>query len=353
MSRPAFPGALNGDDPDLTDRQRQVFVAVVHAYGLTARPVASEALARERRIRLSAASIRGVLGELEAMGLLERSHVSSGRVPSPSGYRTFVRSELTPTPLPAELVREVEERLRRSTEDVEELLTEASRVLSSLTEQLGLALTSTLDQESLAELELARIDDQRALLVLGVGGAAVRTLVLELENPMDAAALDAIAAVLRERLLGCTLGVVRDRLADDPVLVRDSAVRLVARAAAASWGAPGRMLQSSGADRMATQPEFARGERLAPVLRVVETGPPLDRLLLDGVEGQSSVRVGLDEDRALMGLSLVSYPLPGTVRGGVGVLGPLRMDYARAFAVVDLVGTRVAELLGLGRPRTY
>jgi heat-inducible transcriptional repressor len=319
----------------------------------TARPIGSDVLARDRYIRLSPASIRGVLGELEAMGLLERSHASAGRVPSPSGYRTFVRSELLPAPLPLELVHEVEERLRRSTEDVEELLAEASRVLSSLTEQLGLALTSTLDRESLMELELARLDGQRALLVLGIGGAAVRTLVLELDSPLDSAELDAVAAVLRERLLGCSLGVVRDRLADDPVLVRDSAVRLVARAAAASWGTSGRSLQSSGADRIASQPEFARAERLAPVLRVVESGPPLDRMLLDGVEGQSGVRIALDEDRALEGLSLVSYPLPGTVRGGVGVLGPLRMDYARALAAVDLVGTRVAELLGLGRPRVY
>src|SRR5262245_5161507 len=112
MLRPAFPGALNRDDPELTERQRQVFVAVVHTYGRTARPVGSDQLARAARLRLSAASIRGVLGELESLGLLERSHASAGRVPSPPGYRMFVRTELQTVPLPPELVREVEERLR-------------------------------------------------------------------------------------------------------------------------------------------------------------------------------------------------------------------------------------------------
>jgi transcriptional regulator of heat shock response len=64
-----------------------------------------------------------------------------------------------------------------------------------------------------------------------------------------------------------------------------------------------------------------------------------------GAEGQVSVRVGLDEDRVLSGCSLVSYPLPGSVRAAVAVLGPLRMDYPRALAAVDMVGSRVAELL--------
>ncbi|HYM82248.1 MAG TPA: heat-inducible transcriptional repressor HrcA [Candidatus Limnocylindria bacterium] len=349
MSQPAFLGGLSQEDPDLSERLRQVFLALVHAYGSTARPVGSETLARRFGIRLSPASIRSALAELEKLGLLERAHTSSGRIPSAFGYQMFVRAQLDPTPLPAELMREVEERLRRSTEDVEQLLGEASRVLSSLTQQLGLAMTASVEAERLSDLELARLDERRALLVLSLGGAAVRTLVLELESPLEQAELDSVAVVLRERLVGHSLAAVRDRLADDPVLVRDSAVRLVARTAAAAWGAPGRgSLQSSGADRIAAQPEFASGSALGPVLRVVESGPPLDRLLLEGVTGLSAVRVGLDEDLALQGCSLVSYPLPGAVRGAVGVLGPLRMDYARALAAVDLVGTRVSELLARG-----
>ena len=96
---------------------------------------------------------------------------------------------------------------------------------------------------------------------------------------------------------------------------------------------------------MARQPEFTGHGRLGSVLQVVETGQPINRLMATGVEGQVAVRVDVDESRALSGLSLVSYPLPGTVRGAVGVLGPRRMDYARALAVVDAVGSRVADIL--------
>ena len=346
MSQPAFIGHLNPEDPELNDRQRRVFAALVTLYGQTARPVGSEMMARESGIPLSSASIRSALAELESLGLLERSHLAAGRMPSDRGYEFFVRALLTPAALSPELVLEVDRRLLASTRDVEHLLGEASRLLSSFTRQLGLAHSSSLDHERLSALDLEPLGERRALMVLGLGAGAVRTLVLELESPLDPEALAEVCAVLRERLLGRWLAEVRDRLGADPELVRSTAVRLVAMAAAESWSQPSNSLQfSAGVRHIAEQPEFAGSKQLAPILRVVEIGEPINRLMVESLEGRVAVRVGLDEDRALAGCSLVTYPLPGALRAAVGVLGPRRMDYAHALAVVDAVGSRVAELL--------
>src|SRR5207247_1041093 len=154
MSEPAFPGRLRREDPDLNPRQRELFAAVVELHGASAQPVGSEALAHRAGIPLSSASIRTALAELESAGLLERSHPSAGRVPSPRGYEFFVRTLLTPAVLAPELVAQVEETLSHSARDVERLLHEASRVLSSLTHQLGLALAASLEQETLTGLDL-------------------------------------------------------------------------------------------------------------------------------------------------------------------------------------------------------
>jgi heat-inducible transcriptional repressor len=218
--------------------------------------------------------------------------------------------------------------------------------LSSLTRQLGLAVAASLDGERLIRLDFEPLGERRALMVLGLGGGGVHTLVLELESPLERSELAAVAAVLCERLVGRPLMEVRDRLGADQELVRHTAVRLVARAAAESLS---RLIStpilSAGAMHMAEQPEFASAQQLGPILRLVESGVPLERLMVAGVEGHASVRVGLDEDRALCGCSLVSYALPGSVRAAVGILGPLRMDYSRALAAVDMVGSRVADLL--------
>ena len=346
MSHSAFPGAPREEDPDLTRRQRLVFGALIGLHGQTAQPVSSEAIGRFDGIPWSGASIRHTLAELEELGLLARGHASAGRIPSAEGYAFFVRRELTPMSLPPEVVREVDERLRRVRHDVEQLLAEASRLLSRLTHQLGLAVETALGQARLQSLELAPLGPHRTLMVLGIGDGAVHTLVLELESPLESDDLRQVAAVLNERLRGLTLAEVRACLMNDEDLASRTAVRVVARAAMASWEAPAPgAFFSAGTGSFATQPEFADGARLAPLLRVLEDGPPLDRLMVETAEGQAAVRVALDEAQGLAGLSLVSFPLPGRVRRAVGVLGPLRMDYARCVAAVDVVGARVAEYL--------
>ena len=346
MSNPAFPGGLHREDPDLSPRQREVFVAVVELHGASAHPVGSETLADLGRIPLCSASIRNELAGLEFAGLLERTHASAGRVPSIRGYEYYVRTLLVPAVLSVDLVAQVNETLTHSARDVERLLHEASRLLSSLTHQLGLALAASLEKETLTGLDLVASDERSVLMVLNLGPSAVRTLALELESPLSREELAEVAGVLRERLLGRVLTEVRDRLGSDPELVRRSATRMVARAAAESWSQPvSTPLFSAGTMHIAEQPEFASGTRLGSLLRVVESGTPLDRLMVNCVEGQVAVRVGLDEDLALVGMSLVSYLLPGPARAAVGVLGPLRMDYALALPVVDAVGARVTELL--------
>lgn len=345
MSRPSFPGGSTERDPDLTARQREVFTALVTVHGQTAEPVGAETIGRQSRLHRSAASIRGTLAELESLGLLSRAHASAGRVPSAMGYAFYVRRELMPAALPDDLRREVDERLRRASRDVKELLAEASRVLSRLTHQLGLAVTTPLDEERLAGIELTPLGVTRSLMTLVLGGGTVHSLVLELEHPLDREELEEVSVVLRERLVGLRLLEVRERLTADDELVGRTAVRVVARAAAASWDRPtSATVFSAGAGEFAAQPEFADHARLGSLLRVVETGPPLDRLMIGTAEGQPAVHVALDEDQALAGCSLVSFPLSGRFPSAVGVLGPMRMNYARCVSVVELVGSRVAEL---------
>ena len=342
----ALPGRLSREDPDLNDRLREVFVALVRLHDASARPVGSESLARQAGVRLSPASIRSALAELEALGLLERAHASSARVPSAHGYELFVRVLMRPATLPEALVEQIRGSLHRSTRDVEALLQEASRLLSSLTSQMGLAVARSLDDVRLRRLDLEPLGDQRALLVLGLEDGAAQTLVLELESPLDPGDLREVALVLRDRLLGHSLAEVRERMALDRELIRSTAVRLVVRAANARWveglATP---LISSGSSRIAQQPEFATSDQLGPVLRAVEEGTPLDRLMVTSIEGQAAVQVGVGATPGLAGCSLVSFALPGQIRGAVGVLGPLRMNYAFALAAVDTVGARVAELL--------
>jgi len=348
MSRPAIPGRLTASDPDLTERQRRVFARLVALHSVDARPVSSDRIGRAPDVRQSGATLRGTLADLEGMGLLERAHAAAGRVPTAAGWEYFIRALIEPAPLPAEIEDAIGERLAESRHDVERLLQEASRLLASFSHQLGLALAASLEGEMLVSLELEPLSERRALLALGVGDLASRTLVLELDSPLAPAALAEVGDVLRERLVGGTLGEGRRRLAEDLEIARHSAARIVARAASASWGQPvATPLLTAGVSHIADQPEFAARAELVPVLRALESGREFERLMVTGLQGHAGVQVGVGVGNPghFGSLSLVSYPLPGLVPGAVAVLGPMRMDYAITIALVDLVGTQVTDLL--------
>jgi heat-inducible transcriptional repressor len=346
MSDPAVPGRIRREDPELTDRQRAVFAALVRLHERCARPVGSESLSAHGRVGLSPASLRTALGELEEMGLLLRVHASGGRQPTATGWELYVRTLVVPTVLEPEVLDTLATALQRSAHDVEHLLHEASRLLSSVTRQLGLAQATSLEGGTLAGLDLTPLGERRVLMILDLGPGRARTLVLELGSALEHDELAEVGAVLRERLAGRSLSEVRERLERDPELIRHSAVRMVARAVRESWAQPvSTPLFTAGTMHIAEQPEFQSAPRLGSVLRAVESGSPLERLLFDGLEGQTVVRVGLDEDRALSGCSLVTFRLSGPRPAALGVLGPLRMDYARTFAAVDAVGLQVKELM--------
>ena len=345
MIDPSIPGRLTAADPDLSERQRRVFARLVALHRRDARPVSAERLARTGGLR-QGASLRGTLGELEGLGLLERSHASAGRVPTAAGWAFFVRALVEPVALPSAVEDAVAERLSESRHDVERLLQEASRLLATFSSQLGLALAASLEDERLESLALERIGERRVLMLLGFEGQRARHVALELDTPLDRDALAEVTDVLRGELVGGTLAEARVRLATDPVLARHAAVRIVARAATARWArGVDTPLLTAGLAHIAGQPEFAAGGRLAPVLRELESGSAFERLMVCGVQGHAGVRVGVSPAEATASLSLVSFPLPGAVHGAVGVLGPMRMDYAATLALVDLVGSRVSEML--------
>lgn len=346
MSTTVMPGRLAASDPDLTERQRRVFARLVALHRLDARPVSSERLARTAGVRQTGVGLRGTLGDLEHMGLLERPHAAAGRVPTAAGWAYFVRALVEPTTLPPEVEDAIHERLSQSRHDVEALLLEASRLLATFAQQLGLALAASLEDERLESLALERLGERRVLMVLGLEGFRARHVALELDTPLDRDALAEVADVLRAELVGGTLAEARLRLAQDPALARHSAVRIVARAATSRWtrGVDTPLL-TAGLAHMAGQPEFAASGRLAPVLQALESGSAFERLMVSGVQGHVGVQMGVTPMHATAALSLVSFPLHSAVHGAVGVLGPMRMDYATTLALVDLVGSRVSELL--------
>ena len=342
-------------DPELSPRQQSVLRALVAAYVGAAAPVGSGTISELLSVRLSSASVRNTLAELSDLGLIRKPHASSGRVPTDEGMRLFVDRLLAPGALDSNERR----LLDRSFEDVEidRAVRLASQILSDHSHQLGFVVAPRLERLSLQQVSFVRLSAERVLAVLvDVSGHAHQRVV---ENPdpdrgVDQAELDRMAATLNERIAGCTLREVRDRLAGEVRSLRSHAGRLLERAlrlglraaeAALEVPTPSDLVIATHL-ALLDQPEFSDPERVRELFAALEQGERLVDLLEELLLGQGvSVTLGEKlESHGLPGCALVAAPY-GEAAGLLGVIGPTRMDYGRIIPLVGYCSRLVTDKL--------
>ena len=348
------------DADRLSPRERTVLRLVVEHYVRTASPVGSKTLAGTEALPLSPASVRSTLAALERAGFLGHPHTSAGRIPTPAGYRLFVDELMTPTGLDAAERRLIRDGLDQLSGDPETLGRETSRLLGRLSHLLGVVLSPKLARGTLERIDLVPLSSTRVMLVLAVKGGLVRTIIAETDAALPDRGLDRVVSRLNERLAGLPLEEVRrtaaERVADLDAEDSTGAVRLVLREAPQLFAEEGRRAVLGGATRLAAQPEFQAPEEMRALLDLIEHDQVVVHLLESANarepagDERAVVLIGQelsegDESSDLASYSVVTAPYEreGT-RGAVGVIGPVRMDYARASALVEHVAVLLSRV---------
>ena len=338
--------AQNDDRPVLSDRERNILRLVVEEFVDSAGPVGSRSLAKQSSLDLSAASIRNTMADLEDMGYLDHPYTSAGRVPTRLGYRTFV-DELMDTPELTPVEQQVlKMRLAQLVSDTDELLRESTRLLSKLSNLLGIALTPRLSTGVLDRLDVVPLSGGRVMFVLSIRGGIVKTVVLEFESDVTQSGIDRVVSILNERIAGLTLQEIRETYEGRLKDLRDQTglIELVVEEASLLFSEPeeGR-LQFEGTENILTQPEFQEPDDVRRLIEIIEDEDRVVQVLENLFEsdpeavGQATIRIGGESDGEEMeAYSIVTSPYQlGDTIGTLGVIGPTRMDYARAVALVE------------------
>lgn len=340
--------------PELTERQAMVLRAIVASYVGEAAPVGSRALSHVLSVPLSAQSIRITMSELAELGLVEKPHRSSGRVPTDAGLRFYV-DHVVP--------RGVDEFERRELAgcvdefDPEALLRSASQQLSERTRQLGFGTAPRARALVLRHVTLVRLSTTKVLAVLIADTGAALRRVLDDEESGRQDELDRVAAALNERIAGRTLAELRELLAREVAALRSHAQGLFERALRLGWRALVAAEEGDGsgdlviATRLAMldQPEFQDPERVRQLFGALEAKESLLRILRK-LDEATNVTVVFGEELGapeLRHLALVAAPYRGSAAplGVVGVIGPRRMNYPRVVPLVGYVSSLVSERL--------
>jgi heat-inducible transcriptional repressor len=335
----------------LDDRKLAVLRAIVEDYVATQEPVGSKALVERHHLGVSPATVRNDMAVLEEEGYIRQPHTSAGRVPTDRGYRLFVDKLSRIKPLsPAE--RRAIERFLLGAVDLDDVVHRTVRLLAQLTRQVAVVQYPSLSRSAVRHLELVPISTTRLLLVMITDTGRVEQRLVELPGPIDGEEVTQLRQAINERIGG-------SRLADAPPLVHTLLDEVTGRLRPAMTSLATVLLETlveRGEERIALAgtANLARGGMLdfhgslRPILEALEEEVILLKLFSEVDAATLRVRIG-DENEIedLRGTSVVStgYGPGSTVVGGLGVLGPTRMDYPGTIATVRAVARYVGDLL--------
>ena len=340
---------------EMNDRSREVFRRLVESYLETGEPVGSRTLSRSLSEKVSAATIRNVMQDLELLGLLDSPHVSAGRIPTQVGLRLFVDSLLEVGDLPTDDRRQIESSMGSEHTDVSRLLARTGAVLSGLSHGAGLVLTPK-SEAPIKHVEFVSLSPERALVVLVTADGQVENRVFTPPPGQTPSAMREAANFLNAVLQGRTLsemGRVVQREIEQRRREIDSLARALVEEGVAVW-------QNSGDahERLIVrgQSNLLSTDKASDLNRVRELFDDLERKrdlaqLLDLAEEGEGVRVFIGSENklfSLSGSSLVVSPYMNADRkviGAVGVIGPTRLNYGRIVPIVEFTAQLVGRLL--------
>lgn len=337
------------------ERRFEVLRAIVADFVATKEPIGSKTLVERHNLGVSSATVRNDMAVLEAEGYITQPHTSSGRVPTEKGYREFVDRLDNVKPLSAAERRAIQNFLESGV-DLDDVLRRAVRLLAQLTRQVAIVQYPTLSSSStVRHLEVIALTPARLLMVVITDSGRVDQRIVELGNVIDDHELSRLREMLGQALVGKKLSAASVAVADLAEQLRspDGLGDAVGRSATVLLESlvehsEERLLMGGTANLTRNAADF--GGSLRSILEALEEQVVVLRLLAAQQEaGKVTVRIGHETAaEQMVGTSMVTtaYGTSDTVYGGMGVLGPTRMDYPGTIASVAAVAMYIGEVLG-------
>jgi len=332
--------------PDLTQRQREILVQVVEEYVATGQPVGSKHLVERTGMRVSSATVRNELAELERFGLLTHPHTSAGRVPTDRGYRYYVdrlleRPAARPATFPLDLTA--------ARSEVESALQATTEMLSQVTRLIALVSAPPLLTATVRHVEVLLLQPQVAMVVVITSSGGVTKRVYAFDTPVDPGLIHWSGQYLNDQVVGLSLGSgqLRRRLGDPTLPRAESAFLQVVESAFTDAEDDEQRVYVGGAAGLLDDVRDDELGSYRSLIDLLERRRALLDVLAEALDPRRPfVRVG-DElaDPGLRDLALVgaAYGIANRTLGAVSLIGPSRMDYDKAIRTVRSAASELSR----------
>jgi heat-inducible transcriptional repressor len=345
------------DIKQLDERPREILKLIIRSYIGSGEPVGSRTLSKFIDFRLSPATIRNIMSDLEEAGFLAQPHTSAGRIPSEKGYRFYVDHLAESGKVSKSEERYIQTMLADSG-TAEDIMSRASFVLSNISKNIGIVIAPPMAATVLKHIEFVDLSDGKVLVVLVSSTGMLQRKLIRVKDRFSQEELDKAGKYLVEKFAGKSLTEIRNELLKTMQAERTLFHRMLALLK--TWGdSLGNEAQPAvesiyvqGTSNILNQPEFADVERMRMLFQMFEAKGRLVKILnecissspSEGVKIAIGSELGVPELREFTLITSTYAPNDRTV-GFLGIIGPTRMEYERGIPLVGYLGRIVGQMI--------
>ncbi|MDC3408970.1 heat-inducible transcriptional repressor HrcA [Burkholderiales bacterium] len=334
----------------MNERSRILLKSLIEKHISDGQPIGSRELAKSSGLELSPASIRNIMADLEEMGFIASPHTSSGRIPTPLGYRFFVDSLLTVQPLGSIERHKIEDQFRP--DSANRLIATASQLLSNLTQFAGVVKSPSRQSSSFRHIEFVSLSDHRILLIIVAPDGDVQNKVLEASRKFTDSELTEATNYLNQKYAGMDFDNIRARIQSELTELKDNISQLMSLAVSAGQenSIKNEDYIVSGETNLLSVNDLTMNiESLRTLFEMFDKKTGILQLL-DTSDRANGVQIYIGGESGLVPLDECSvvtapYDVDGQVVGTVGVIGPTRMAYERVIPIVDITAKLLSGAL--------
>ena len=340
---------------ELSERKRQILKIVVEEYVRTAEPVGSKAIAARMPGRVSSATIRNELSELTELGYLEQPHTSAGRMPAPQGYRLYVNELMEEHRLSMQEAQKINEALNLKIREMDQVMTEAGRIISQLTKYPTFSLTKGTKKAVITRYDLLMVEENSFIAVLMTDTQTVKNKYFRLPTTLSQTQLQLLGTLLNTSFTGLTLEEFNPELMRVSSHASGEAYSLINLVASFAMEVleelESNVVHTAGIPTLLAHPEYQSLEKAEPLMNYLsEMGDEAANLPV--VQGENvKILIGPENVADVLkdsSVIMASYDIGGGMQGIIGVVGPTRMDYADLAARLSYFAEGLSRMFGKG-----
>ncbi len=332
----------------LSERKMKILKSIIDDYILTGIPVGSRSLSKKPDLDFSPATIRNEMADLEEMGYLDKPHTSAGRMPSDIAYRLYVDRLMNINQITSQEASSIRGYFNMKMNELEQVIDLTAKVLGDLTHHISLVSAPHLDEIKIRRIQLVKLTENRALLVIVTDTGIIKDTVLTVSEVIDDDYLLMLSNVLTQNAVDKTLGEATKIIRDVCCSEIGEHRALMDEIFSAVESSDRRDVVLGGVKNILDYPEYSDTKKARELLQLLETKDMLYDMLNMTGDLEFSIKIGSEniyEEFKNMSVVTATYRVGGDKIGSFGIIGPTRMDYGKVISVLNYVGLSLNDIL--------